>query len=389
MKKQFLTLLLLIPLLATAQGLRLSPRPVTGAEHLLSSAEYMSRLEGRLVGLVANQSSLVGSTHLVDTLLSRGVRLRAIYAPEHGFRGQVEAGYKVSDSKDPKTGLPIYSLYGKNRKPAPEQLAHIDLMLFDLQDVGCRFYTYISTLTYVMEACAERGIPLLVLDRPNPNAHYVDGPILEPAQQSFVGMHPVPIVYGMTIGEYARMVLGEGWLWMSGSAATNQWQKIDSAEYARRTARFTLEVVPLRRYNHQMPYSLPVPPSPNLPNDQAVALYPTLCLFEGTTLSVGRGTDWPFQVIGQDSCRLDLRKAPVGPQLHLDWVIEMYRCKGQQDFFLRNRFFDRLAGTAALRQQIQAGHSDQEIHLSWNADLQRFRKVREHYLLYPDPQPQH
>lgn len=387
MKPTAALLLCLLPLLALAQGLRPQPRPIAGADHLLADTAYLNPLQGQRVGVVANQSSMVGEVHLVDTLLARGIHVCAIFAPEHGFRGQLEAGVKVNDARDARTGLPIHSLYGKNKKPTPAQLKEVDIMLFDLQDVGCRFYTYISTLTYVMEACVEEGIPLVVLDRPNPNGHYVDGPILEPRYQSFVGMHPVPIVYGMTIGEYARMVLGEGWLWMQGGGEA--WQKKDSADYARLTQHFSLTIVPLQRYNHQMRCTLPVRPSPNLPNAQAIALYPSLCLLEGTTVSVGRGTPYPFQVVGSGDCQLDLRKVHTAPSLNLDWLLQLRTCTPQGHFFLSNGFFDRLAGTASLRLQIEAGHTNAEIHQSWDADLQRFRLLRQEYLLYPaDPLPQ-
>ena len=350
------------------------------------------------VAVVANQTSLVGNTHLVDTLLSQGVRVTKIFCPEHGFRGTVAAGAKVSDSKDPQTGLPIISLYGKNKKPTPEQMKDLDAVVFDLQDVGCRFYTYLSTLHYVMEACAERGIPLIVLDRPNPNGHYIDGPVLDTARfRSFVGMHPVPIVYGMTIGEYACMINGEHWL--SGGKECN------------------LTVVPMQGYRRDsVGYKLPVPPSPNLRNAHAIALYPSLCLFEGTTVSVGRGTDWPFEVVGTphpsrvewnatytlaDGQKVllfsftpkggklcygfDLREIPVPSRFDLSYLIMMYNVVANRNlFFLGNNFFEKLAGTGELRKQIMEGISEEEIRATWQPALQHFKTVRSQYLIYPD-----
>ena len=350
------------------------------------------------VAVVANQTSLVGNTHLVDTLLSQGVRVTKIFCPEHGFRGTVAAGAKVSDSKDPQTGLPIISLYGKNKKPTPEQMKDLDAVVFDLQDVGCRFYTYLSTLHYVMEACAERDIPLVVLDRPNPNGHYIDGPVLDTARfRSFVGMHPVPIVYGMTIGEYACMINGEHWL--SGGKECN------------------LTVVPMQGYRRDsIGYELPVPPSPNLRNAHAIALYPSLCLFEGTTVSVGRGTDWPFEVVGtphpsrvewnatytladgqkvllfsftpkggKPCYGFDLHEIQVPSKFDLSYLIMMYNVVANRNlFFLGNNFFEKLAGTGELRKQIMEGISEEEIRATWQPALQQFKTVRSQYLIYPD-----
>lgn len=325
------------------------------------------------VAVVANQTSLVGNTHLVDTLLSQGVRVTKIFCPEHGFRGTAAAGAKVSDSKDPQTGLPIISLYGKNKKPTPQQMKDLDAVVFDLQDVGCRFYTYLSTLHYVMEACAERGIPLIVLDRPNPNGHYIDGPVLDTAHyRSFVGMHPVPIVYGMTIGEYACMINGEHWL--AGGRECN------------------LTVVPMQGYRRDsIGYELPVPPSPNLRNSHAIALYPSLCLFEGTNCGVGRGTPWPFEIVTYKSDTLNLRRAdcPAGA-ITLSYLLTMYHRVPKGKFFLKSNFFEKLAGTDQLRKQIERGLSEEEIHATWQPSLDRFKTIRNRYLIYPDvelPQP--
>lgn len=406
--KRLILLLFLLPLFSFAQD-----TIVTGAEHLLSdtSLPVWETLKKGKIGIVGNQTSVVGenNTHLVDTLRAKGVRITTIFCPEHGFRGQAEAGARVQDGKDARTGIPIISLYGKNKKPSLEQLKGIDLVLFDLQDVGCRFYTYISTLTYVMEACAEANVPLVILDRPNPNAHYVDGPVLKAQYKSFVGMHPVPIVYGMTIGEYGKMVLGERWLWMTTEKDT--WKQLDSATYAQRIRKFSLTVVELQHYTHATPYALPVAPSPNLQNDHAIKLYPSLCLFEGTNVSVGRGTKWPFELLGtpnyhgskpftftpvaipgvsenppfkEQLCRgLDLRSAKPLPQIDLSYLITMYRYTNpRSDFFLKNDFFSKLAGTATLRKQIEKFVPEDAIRNSWQRELKQFSLIRSRYLIY-------
>lgn len=350
----------------------------TGAEQLMaiiqhpgeSTADMVQDLRnpyGGGVAVVGNQTSIVGTTHLVDTLLACGIHVTKIFCPEHGFRGTAAAGAHIDNSTDPKTGLPIISLYGKNKKPTPEQMADVDYVVFDLQDVGCRFYTYLSTLHYVMEACAERGIPLIVLDRPNPNGHMLDGPVLDTATcRSFVGMHPVPVVYGMTIGEYAQMINGEGWL----------------ANHAR----CDLTVVPMQGYDRHGFYSLPVPPSPNLRTAQAVALYPSLCFFEGTNCGVGRGTDYPFEWVTYGTDTLDLRSYSVGeedPDLIDLWpLIEMYRRVPQGKFFLKSNFFEKLAGTTELRRQIEAGMDENEIRATWQPGLERFKEIRKKYLIY-------
>ena len=321
------------------------------------------------VAVVANQTSLVGYTHLVDTLLSQGVRVTKIFCPEHGFRGTAAAGAKVDNSTDHKTGLPIISLYGKNKKPTAKQMEDVDVVLFDLQDVGCRFYTYLSTLHYVMEACAERDIPLVVLDRPNPNGHYIDGPVLDTAHyRSFVGMHPVPIVYGMTIGEYACMINGEHWL--AGGRECN------------------LTVVPMQGYRRDsVGYELPVPPSPNLRNAHAIALYPSLCLFEGTNCGVGRGTPWPFEIVTYKADTLNLRSA-VCPDnaINLSYLLRMFSRVPKGKFFLKNNFFEKLAGTSQLRKQIEQGLTEEEIRATWQPALNRFKTLRRCYLIYPDTQ---
>ena len=333
----------------------------TGAEMLLDDTPQFSFPR---IAVVGNQTSIVGNTHLVDTLVAKGIHVTKIFCPEHGFRGTAEAGAHVDNSVDPKTGIPIISLYGKNKKPTPEQMKDIDVVLFDLQDVGCRFYTYLSTLHYVMEACAEADIPLIVLDRPNPNGHYVDGPVLDTTHyRSFVGMHPVPIVYGMTIGEYAQMINGEGWL--SGGEKCN------------------LTVVPMQGYRRDsVGYELPVPPSPNLRNAHAIALYPSLCLFEGTHCGVGRGTDYPFEWVTFGKDTLDLRDEVVPMQFSLKFLMEMHRRVPKGKFFINNNFFEKLAGNKELRKQIEAGMKEETIRATWQPALDEFKKTREKYLIY-------
>ncbi|MCX6233552.1 MAG: DUF1343 domain-containing protein [Bacteroidetes bacterium] len=364
---------------------------ITGAER---TDIYFPWLTGKKIAVVANQTSLINQTHLVDSLLGAGLDVVKVFSPEHGFRGMEDAGEPIQDQVDKTTGVPVISLYGDHYKPTKEDLAGIDIILFDIQDVGVRFYTYISTLTYVMEACAEQGIPIIVLDRPNPNGDYVDGPVLEKKYASIVGLYPVPIVYGMTIGEYAGMVNGEGWL--------KDGIKAD------------LRVVPLKGYDHSCRYDLPVRPSPNLPNADAVCLYPSLALFEGTVVSVGRGTDYPFQVLGhphfvigsyafKPESRPGARHPPYEGvyclggsltgfakevcqkerRLHLSWLIYYYEfLKDLPSFF--NDYFDKLAGNSSLREQIIAGKSEEDIKATWQQGLDAFKVVRKKYLLYPD-----
>lgn len=341
------------------------------AQTVVSGAErmelYLDRVRQCRVAVVANQCTRVGGVHLVDTLRRSGVDVGCIFCPEHGFRGTAEAGAKVEDGVDPKTGIPIVSLYGKNRKPTPQQLQGIGLVLFDLQDVGCRFYTYISTLHYVMEACAEAGVPMVLLDRPNPNGHYIDGPVMEEKYRSFVGMHSgVPIVYGMSIGEYGQMIVGERWI-----------NQADSLQ---------LTVIPMLHYRHDSACCrgivLNVPPSPNLRTPQSIALYPSICLLEGTRISLGRGTDYPFEVIGNNQ-EMDLRQVSVPSCIDLQYVLQLYRQTSLGDFFLPgSNFFEKLAGTATLRQQMEAGLGESEIRATWQEGLARFRKMRARYLLY-------
>lgn len=350
--------------------------------------EYLPYLKGKSVGVVVNPTSTIGSTHLVDTLQSHQVKITKVFAPEHGFRGDQDAGASVKSGFDKKTGLPIISLYGKNKKPTTEQLQGLDVVIFDIQDVGARFYTYISTMHYVMEACAENQVSLLILDRPNPNGMYIDGPILEMKHDSFVGMHPIPILHGLTVAELAQMINGEKWL--------------------KDGVQCELKIIENMNYSHGSTYSLPVKPSPNLPNDLSIALYPSLCLFEGTVISVGRGTPKPFQQIGHpalgglehdftpvsmpgssahppfenEKCYgIDFESKDFQDGISLQYLIEFYKLFPDKDHYFNN-FFTKLAGTTSLRQQIEAGFSETEIKMSWQAGLDKYKKMREHYLIY-------
>ena len=357
--------------------------------------KYIRFLKQKNVAMVVNQTSTIQNKHIVDSLRSLGINIKTIFCPEHGFRGNIDAGEHVNTSIDSATKIPLISLYGKHKKPDSLDLKDIDIVVFDIQDVGVRFYTYISTLHYVMEACAENNIELLVLDRPNPNGYYIDGPILQTTNQSFVGLHPVPIVYGMTIGEYAKMINGEEWL-------ANK-------------VKCRLHVIRNAEYNHQKKYTLPIKPSPNLVDQDAITLYPSLCLFEGTVISVGRGTYEPFKMIGHPSLSdkytfsftpesingmskeppylnkqcfgLDLRSYVNDStqslnQLNLTWLIEMYNNYADKEHFF-NSFFEKLVGNNELRTQIISGKSESEIRSTWQADLNNFQKIRKKYLLYP------
>lgn len=371
-----------------------TPLPIlTGAEQ---TDKYLPYIQNKRLALVVNQTSRIGQVHLLDSLIHLGIHIQKILAPEHGYRGDADAGEDILDGKDAKTGVQVVSIYGNKKKPSPEDLSDVDVVLFDVQDVGARFYTYIYTLSYLMEACVENHKPLLILDRPNPNGHYVDGPVLKPSFRSFVGMFPIPLVHGLTIGEYAQMVNGENWL--------NAQDKCE------------LHIIPCANYHHQSRYDLPVKPSPNLREPRAVYLYPSLCLFEGTVVSVGRGTDKPFQVYGcpesswgdfmfephpidgaktplynGKSCRgFDLSSLPVDSirnqgSIQLSYLIDFYNhYPDKANFFLANHFFDKLAGTDALRNQIMEGKTATEIRASWQPDLEKFRELRRKYLLYPE-----
>lgn len=376
-----------------AQG---TPTLLVGAERM---AEYLPSLAGKNVGLVVNHTSIVGlkQTHLVDTLLAKKIKVTKVFAPEHGFRGMADAGEKINTETDQKTGLPIISLYGATKKPTPEHLKGLDVVIFDIQDVGARFYTYISTMHYVMEACAELGIPVIVLDRPNPNGFYVDGPILEEKHKSFVGMHPIPVVHGLTVGELAQMINGEKWL--------------------NKGIQAKLTIVPCEGYTHDVLYQLPIKPSPNLPNMESVYLYPSVCFFEGTIMSLGRGTDKPFQVYGHPEFSIGdyefTPKAVPGAQnpplknqkcmgfelqeygqdyfaqtrsLNLDWLIQAYQYfkeQGKGETFFTS-FFEKLAGTSKLREIIINGTNTHESRETWTKELEKYLTMRKNYLLYPD-----
>lgn len=355
---------------------------------------YLPALAGTTVGVIVNHTSTVGEQHLVDILLENDIKIQSIFAPEHGFRGTADAGQHLEDGKDPETGLPVVSLYGKNRKPQKNQLEGLDWMIFDIQDVGARFYTYISTMHHAMDVCAEMGIQFMVLDRPNPNGHYVDGPILDPEYKSFVGLDPIPIVHGMTIGEYAKMVNGEGWLTEG------------------RTCKLT--VIPCQNYTHSTPYDLPISPSPNLPNMRSIYLYPSTCFFEGTIASEGRGTDKQFQVYGHPDYPEDVAEYAFTPmpgpgsknpklegeecygydltnrspeeiraegRLNLSYLIDFYNNFPEKNKFFK-KYFDTLAGGTELREQIIAGKSEEEIRAGWQEGLDRYQEIRKKYLLY-------
>ena len=357
----------------------------TGAEQL---DLLLPKLQDKRVAFLVNHTAVIGRTHLVDSLQKRGVDIKKILSPEHGFRGNADAGETVTDGVDTKTGLPVISLYGNNKKPTAEQLSDVDIVVFDIQDVGVRFFTYISSLHYLMEACAEQNKKLIVLDRPNPNGSYVDGPLLDPALKSFVGMHPIPIVHGLTVGELAQMINGEGWL-----------------EGKRKCE---LEIIKLKNYTHQTPYTLPIKPSPNLPNQQSVLLYPSTCLFEGTALSVGRGTQHPFEWIGHPDLKnqpfqftpisiegmakkpphenevcfgIDLSTEKTGKEISLKYLIQFYnQFADKEEFFIP--YFDKLAGTKQLKEQIKKGMTERQIKATWKKELDRYRNLRKRYLIY-------
>jgi uncharacterized protein YbbC (DUF1343 family) len=363
----------------------------TGAEQ---TALYLPLIKNKTVAVVANQTSLIGKTHLVDSLLALNIRVTKIFSPEHGFRGIAGAGDLIDNAIDTRTGIPVISLYGSRKKPSPAELEGVEMVIYDIQDVGVRFYTYISTLHYVMEACAELKIPVVILDRPDPLGFYVDGPVLDPAYRSFVGLHPIPVVYGMTVGELASMINQEGWLGNN--------------------LHCELKVIPCQNYDHNSRYLLPVNPSPNLNSMEAVYLYPSLCFFEGTVMSIGRGTDFPFRVIGHPeypvrnftfipkadpvnknplfmnkTCYgIDLRSKSIQElqqenHMNLQWLLEVYETMNPGESFFTD-YIDKLAGSDQLRKQILHGETKDQISKAWSADLEKFRQVRKKYLLYKD-----
>ena len=383
-------IILLFGLLLASLGAPAQDRIETGAEQ---TGRYLPLLEGRRVGIMTNHTGTVGRTHLVDTLRSLGVDIRVVFAPEHGFRGQADAGESVASYRDRKTGIDVVSVYGSTKRPPDSIMQRLDVLLFDIQDVGLRYYTYLSSMHDLMEACAANGKRLIVLDRPNPNGFYVDGPVLEAKHRSFVGMHPIPVVHGMTLGELARMIDGEGWL--------------------RDGLRCKLTVIPCRGYTHRSRYRLPTAPSPNLPNMRAVYLYPSLCFFEGTPISLGRGTDFPFQTYGHPKLQgdfsftprsnagaknpplkdklchgVDLRTAPSDERIwerevDLGYVIDCYRQLNLGEKFF-TPMFDRLTGTDYVRQMILQGAGADRIKARWADDVERFKQTRKPYLLYEE-----
>jgi uncharacterized protein YbbC (DUF1343 family) len=389
MERFFLMLAFFVLMITSPKNIEKKKYPETGASQI---ELYRSIIKGKSVAVVANQTSMIGSTHLIDSLISIGMNIKVIFAPEHGFRNLADAGESISNGKDAKTGIPIISLYGSHLKPTSGDLKGINVVIFDIQDVGTRFYTYISTLHYVLESCAENHVRCLVLDRPDPNGFYFDGNILDTAYSSFVGMDPVPVVHGMTVGEYADMLNGEGWL--------------------KNGVKCDLMVIKCKNYSHNSHYELPVRPSPNLPNQTSVYLYPSLCFFEGTVISLGRGTSFPFQVYGSPDLPdrgfsftpqsvpgaknppllgircfgKDLRdaiekKIVPRPEINLQWIIDAYNdFPDKKEFFLP--YFDVLAGGPVLREQIEKGMTADKIRSTWKDGLVKFGRIREKYLLY-------
>jgi uncharacterized protein YbbC (DUF1343 family) len=374
-------------------------RILTGADQ---TEKYIPLLQGKRVAIMANPTSVIGSTHLVDSLKKRGVNIVKVFGPEHGFRGNASAGVHVADETDPATGIPVISLYGTKNKPSKEDLANVDILIYDLQDVGCRFYTNINALARLMDACYENGKELMILDRPNPNGYFVDGPVLDMKFKSGIGMFPIPIAHGLTVGEFAQMANGEGWL-------TNK-------------VKCPLTIIPVANYNHDMPYTLPVKPSPNLNTQQSILLYPSTCLFEGTYLNHGRGTYFPFTVLGSPELKgkfdftftptsikgmsetplfmdqlcygLDLRNYDVqqlrrSRQINLQWMIELYKASPYKEKFFDNKLskemgtIEKLTGSALFRQQIIEGKPEKEIRASWEPALSEYKTMRKKYLLYP------
>jgi uncharacterized protein YbbC (DUF1343 family) len=403
-----------------------APSPAAPATVIRTGAEqmdlYLPLLQGHSIAVFANPTSVVGTTHLVDTLLKKGIHIQKIFSPEHGFRGDADAGAVVGNQTDPATGIPVISLYGSKLKPSTADLADVDILLFDIQDVGVRFYTYISSLQKYLESAIAGNKPLIILDRPDPNGFYVDGPVLDPKFRSFVGMQPIPVVYGMTIGEYARMLIGEHWLDPQIDSIL-KIRKIGSLPKTRKGRQakdhgndFNLTVIPCRNYTHKSRYALPVKPSPNLPNMQSVYLYPSLCLFEGTPVSLGRGTSKPFQQFGHpsfpavgyrftpesmpgasnppqmgqlcygdDLSQVDVAKE-TGEHWSLKWLLKAYRLFPDKDHFFTGNGagFNRLAGTDILQQQIREGLTEEQMRQSWAPALNNFKKIRKKYLLYAD-----
>jgi uncharacterized protein YbbC (DUF1343 family) len=401
---RFLTavILMLYTLQSCAQSKKL--QELSGIQTAAEQTEaYLPLLQGKKVGIFANQTSVIKNTHLVDSLLLRGVIIKKIFGPEHGFRGKADAGEHVNNDIDSKTGIPIISLYGNHKKPTAEDLKDLDILVFDIQDVGVRFYTFISSLEYFIEAALENNIPLIILDRPNPNGFYVDGPVLDKKFKSFVGMQPVPVVYGLTLGEYALMLCGEKWL---SDKANKNYQPGENS---------LIKIIPCKNYSHSSKYILPVNPSPNLKQMQSIYLYPSTCFFEGTILSEGRGTDYPFQIFGHPDLPDTLFSFTPKPnegaksskcfnqkcygwnlsgtteqviksldnKIQLKYLLDAYTVfPGKDSFFLKNNFFHKLAGNDVLMEQIKKGWSEEQIRKSWEPELSKYKAVRKKYLLY-------
>ena len=406
----FVSILLLHSIISFGQLKEKVNQVITGADR---TNVYMPLLKGKKVAVFANHTSIIGNTHLVDSLVASGIEVVKIFGPEHGFRGDADAGEHVANEKDKKTGIPVISLYGNHKKPTAEDLKDVDVVVFDIQDVGVRFYTYISSLEYVLEACLENHKPLMILDRPNPNGFYVDGPVLDKKFKSFVGMQPVPVVYGMTIGEYALMLTGESWL----SEKANAINAYNITTQPSVDTPFHVTVIKCINYDHSTKYILPVMPSPNLKQMQSIYLYPSTCFFEGTIVSEGRGTDYPFQIFGHPTLPKNLYSFTPKPnagaknskcfglkcygwnlsgsneqvlkmvdnKLQLKYFLDAYKLfPGKDTFFLKNNFIDKLAGTNAFQQQVKEGKTEEEIRKSWAPDLQKFKAIRKKYLLYKD-----
>jgi uncharacterized protein YbbC (DUF1343 family) len=411
-QKLLFFILFVLPIFTIAQKTKLKILPAA-----FNLNAYLPLLKNKAVAVYANNTSYIGSSHLVDTLLKNNINIKKIFAPEHGFRGAADAGEKVDNSVDEKTKLPVISLYGKHNKPTEAELADVDILLFDIQDVGVRFYTYINSMQLYLEAAIENNKPLIILDRPNPNGHYVDGPILDTAYKTFIGYQPIPVVYGMTMGEYAQMLLGQK---MLSAKANDAYQTITLSRYAKDAIYFSLQVIPCLNYSHKSMYALPNKPSPNLPNMQSVYLYPSTCFFEGTTFSLGRGTTMPFQVYGHPSLNkklfnfkpismlgakeppqknnncygYNLTKAKIKNGIDLSYIINAFKQMPNKDsFFLRpnkavitdkDYFFNKLAGNSILMGQLKMGLSEKEIKATWQQGIIAFKAIRKQYLLYPD-----
>ena len=421
MHRNFLLLFIIIPLIGFSQNNHSSVTQIYPGAY--QTAEYIPLLKGKRIGIFANQTSVIGNTHVVDSLKKLGITITKIFAPEHGFRGTADAGEKIKTYTDNKTGITVVSLYGAKLKPSEADLKDVDVLVFDIQDVGVRFYTFISSLQYFIESAIENNLPLVILDRPNPNGFYIDGPVLDSAYKSFVGMQPVPVVYGMTIGEYAKMLLGENWLpWKTARKSDGKISLGEVLGFEEERDKFKLTVIKCRNYTHKSKYVLPVKPSPNLAEMNSIYWYPSTCFFEGTVLSEGRGTDHPFQIFGHpdlpDSLyaftpvttagaqepklkdklcygwNLTEMSKMLTPSIQIKWLVEAYKLfPDKKNFFIKPKkfaaappdyFFNKLAGNDELMKQLVAGKTEEEIYKSWQPKLNVFKAIRKKYLLYTD-----